>query len=190
MRRIGGQGGTVTYWYGAEVEAAVRAEEAKVLTFAAMDMRDYIKDRISTPHPSVSAARNAYLNKGGTRRSPNPSIYGPSRQAMIVKTTQRLAATRQRVRGLAAIDRQVNIGNSKYPYARTKHLHDSIQYEIDTFEHDGTVARIGTNVIYGKYLELGFFNMWAGAIIRRPWLSLGFNERAPHTAKLLGRFAP
>lgn len=176
-------------WYGAEVEAMIRAKEVEVLTLAAMDMRDYIKDRISVPHPSVMSARLTYMKYGRA----GMLVHRTKRAVAIITTNTRLHATKQLVTGRIGIDSAINIGNSRYPFARTFNLHDNIQYEVDAFGGgfmgNGPVARVGTNVIYGKYLELGFNYFRTGLIIRRPWLTLGFNERAAFTAKILGAFA-
>ena len=55
-----------------------------------------------------------------------------------------------------------------YPFKQTGHLRRSIAMEMDRQLH---LARVGTNVKYGKFLELGTVKM-----VARPWLTLGVHE--------------
>jgi len=50
-----------------------------------------------------------------------------------------------------------------------------------TFDEKELVARVGTNVKYGRYLELGTRKM-----LRRPWLSLALRDAMPQVRRLLG----
>lgn len=56
----------------------------------------------------------------------------------------------------------------EYPKRVSGHLRRNIQSE---FDQETLTARVGTNVIYGKYLETGTRKMAA-----RPWLSNGIRD--------------
>lgn len=66
----------------------------------------------------------------------------------------------------------------EYPHQRTGHLRRNI-----VAEHQPKIltSRVGTNVDYGKDLELGL-----GSIPRYPWLSLGWVEMMPTMIKIIG----
>jgi phage gpG-like protein len=65
------------------------------------------------------------------------------------------------------------------PRKQTGHLRRSITHEVD---RSNLVARIGTNVVYGRYLELGCRNL-----LPRPWLRRAFAESAPVVRRILSR---
>ncbi len=65
----------------------------------------------------------------------------------------------------------------EYPKKLTSNLRKNIQMEMD---FSTLSARVGTNVVYGKFLELGTKNMR-----RRPWLSRGLREAAPAMRRIL-----
>ncbi len=67
----------------------------------------------------------------------------------------------------------------EYPKKVTAHLRRNIQAEYDAQIH---TARVGTNVLYGKYLELGTSKM-----ARRPWLSKALYETMGAVRGMLGR---
>jgi HK97 gp10 family phage protein len=60
---------------------------------------------------------------------------------------------------------------------RTGHLRRNVQMEMDRQRIE---ARVGTNVVYGRYLEFGTSKMAA-----RPWLSRGFRETAAEIRRIL-----
>lgn len=66
------------------------------------------------------------------------------------------------------------------PHKQTGRLLGSIAYEVS-----GLVARVGTNVKYGRWLELGTRRMAA-----RPWLRRGLNEMRAVIARLICRPMP
>jgi len=66
----------------------------------------------------------------------------------------------------------------EYPKRVTGHLMRNINR---TFSASELVARVGTNVKYGRYLELGTRKM-----ARRPWLSKALHEAMPELRRLLG----
>lgn len=57
----------------------------------------------------------------------------------------------------------------EYPKKVTAHLRRNIQSQFDRMKLE---ARVGTNVLYGKYLELGTKR----GLRRRPWLSRALRE--------------
>ena len=63
------------------------------------------------------------------------------------------------------------------PHKDTGRLRASISHEFDTAEH---TARVGTNLVYGKWLEVGTKNMEA-----RPFLRKAFNEHFQQIKKIL-----
>ena len=65
-----------------------------------------------------------------------------------------------------------------WPHKRIGHLRRNVQAETD---RKAAYARVGTNVLYGRYLELGTRRM-----ARRPWLSLAISQRMATTRRILG----
>ena len=66
----------------------------------------------------------------------------------------------------------------EYPKVVTGHLRKNV---FRTIDKKSLVARVGTNVKYGRYLELG--TIW---MQRRPWLSLALRDAMPEVRRLLG----
>ena len=66
-----------------------------------------------------------------------------------------------------------------YPYKRSGHLRRNVQMEMD---RKAVRARVGTNVLYGKFLEFGTRRMAA-----RPWLSLALRENRAAIRAILGQ---
>lgn len=64
-----------------------------------------------------------------------------------------------------------------YPKLVTGFLRRGVTYEMD---YDTPSARVGTNVPYGRYLELGTRKM-----ARRPWLTNGLRDFAAGMKSLL-----
>ena len=65
----------------------------------------------------------------------------------------------------------------EYPHEETGHLRRNVQMEMDRTQHR---ARVGTNVVYGKYLEFGTRRMMS-----RPWLSKATREFGPTIRRIL-----
>jgi len=65
----------------------------------------------------------------------------------------------------------------QYPKVVTGHLRRNVQSE---FQRDEMKARVGTNVLYGKFLELG-----TRLMKRRPWLSRGVSETRGKIRRIL-----
>ena len=63
------------------------------------------------------------------------------------------------------------------PGKDTGRLRASVSHEVDRGK---MVARVGTNVVYGKFLELGTRKMAA-----RPWLRKAFNENYAKLMKII-----
>jgi len=67
------------------------------------------------------------------------------------------------------------------PHVDTGRLRRSITHEIEVTDK-GVIGRIGTNVDYGRYLELGTSRMKA-----RPFLRPGLEKNKRKIARILGR---
>lgn len=67
----------------------------------------------------------------------------------------------------------------EYPRKQLGHLRRNVASEAD--KH-AAVGRVGTNVPYGRFLELGTRKMK-----RRPWLSRGLQETMHQLQQVLGR---
>ncbi len=63
------------------------------------------------------------------------------------------------------------------PHVQTGRLRGSIAHE-----RDGLVGRVGTNVIYGRFLELG-----TGRMAARPWLRRALGEMSAVVSAIIGR---
>lgn len=94
----------------------------------------------------------------------------------------------------------------EYPFKQSGHLRRNVEYEVD---RDIGIARWGTNVIYGKYLELGtdphtvtvksakvLANQKTGQVFGRsvtvsmkprPWMSKTNAEMASEVKQILSR---
>jgi HK97 gp10 family phage protein len=68
------------------------------------------------------------------------------------------------------------------PHKQTGHLRRSVAHEVDA---TSLTARVGTNVRYGRFLELGTSNMEA-----RPWLRRALNEMMPQIKAMLAKRPP
>jgi HK97 gp10 family phage protein len=65
----------------------------------------------------------------------------------------------------------------EYPHKLTGHLRRNVEMEHD---REKMIARVGTNVEYGRYLELGTRKMK-----RRPWLSRALVEMRQRIKQIL-----
>lgn len=65
-----------------------------------------------------------------------------------------------------------------YPHMRTGHLRSNVVAEHNKKE---MTSRIGTNVPYGRFLELGLLQ----GGVRYPWLSRGLVEHATTIRRIL-----
>jgi len=84
----------------------------------------------------------------------------------------------ERNRQQRLIRRYVSGGSAgTYPYLRRGWLRANIQMEMD---RSILTARVGTNVLYGRYLEFGTRKMAA-----RPWLSLALRDFGPQLRAIL-----
>jgi len=70
----------------------------------------------------------------------------------------------------------------EFPHLVTGHLRRNVQMEMN---RAALIARVGTNVLYGRYLEFGTWKMLA-----RPWLSRVFREGAPEVRRILESRVP
>lgn len=68
------------------------------------------------------------------------------------------------------------------PHKQTGRLRQSVAHEVDPAS---LTARVGTNVRYGRWLELGTSKMAA-----RPWLRRALNEVLPQVRALLAKRPP
>ena len=65
------------------------------------------------------------------------------------------------------------------PHRRTGTLIRSVSSQVDVEGHE-IIGRVGTNVRYGFWLEVGTSKMAA-----RPWLTTGFDHEGPKLARIL-----
>lgn len=70
--------------------------------------------------------------------------------------------------------------DGEYPAVDTARLLQSITHSVE-LEDGETVGRVGTNVIYGKYLEFGTSKMAS-----RPWLNPSLEKNKERIKQLLG----
>ena len=106
--------------------------------------------------------------------------YRVARQAAGIKKRKlrargrRLEKSRQR----QAVNRFASGSSAgRYPYKRSGNLRRNIQME---FDRASMTARVGTNVLYGRYLEFGTRRM-----APRPWLSLALRDFGPQLRSIL-----
>ena len=66
-----------------------------------------------------------------------------------------------------------------YPGRDTGHLRRNVGWEADTIR---LIARVGTNVLYGKFLELG-----TRKLAKRPWMKLTNVAMSARIKELLGK---
>lgn len=66
------------------------------------------------------------------------------------------------------------------PHRRTGRLRASVAWDVGITDH--LYAKVGTNIRYGKYLELGTSRMAA-----RPWLRRAMIEKTPEIRRILGQ---
>lgn len=81
---------------------------------------------------------------------------------------------------------RVGPGHSKageFPYKKTGHLRRNITYEIYPNEMGG---RWGTNVLYGKFLELGTRGPGRRRMVPRPWITRTTAETMHKIKRILG----
>jgi len=70
----------------------------------------------------------------------------------------------------------------EYPHKLSGHLRRNITHDMEQFG-DTVQARVGTNVLYGKYLETGTRK----GMKPRPWLMRGLMEIKTKLNSILGR---
>ena len=98
------------------------------------------------------------------------------------KTALRKMVQKKLTRGALLIEREAKLsmkGGGKPhgasqpghpPHVDTGRLRSSITHEVQASKNE-IIARVGTNVVYGKWLELGTSRMQA-----RPWLRPAFEK--------------
>ena len=75
---------------------------------------------------------------------------------------------RDRIREKLSVPGPAPSAPGEYPHKQMGHLRRNIQMQMD---RAARAARVGTNVLYGKFLETGTSRMAA-----RPWMSLAIAE--------------
>ena len=70
----------------------------------------------------------------------------------------------------------------EYPAMVTSNLRGKVEYELIPHKME---ARVGTNVLYGKFLELGFRK--GGKLVKRPWMKLTNQGMIGTARQILGR---
>ncbi len=120
--------------------------------------------------------------------------HGPAVQAQIrAELTRRISAAcivvENHAKQLVSVEGAGGSGNTRLsynanpsapgdpPHVQTGRLRSSIAHEVD-----GLTGRVGTNVIYGRWLELGTSRMAA-----RPWLRRALGEMTAAVTAIIGR---
>lgn len=68
------------------------------------------------------------------------------------------------------------------PHKQVGVLRGSVTYEVAYSANGTLIARVGTNILYGKFLELGTRKMKA-----RPWLKRALNEKRGDIQAIMNR---
>ena len=84
---------------------------------------------------------------------------------------------RDLIRGAMGIPGPAPSAAGEYPHKQLGHLRRNIQMQ---FDRATLTARVGTNVLYGKYLETGTRHMAA-----RPWLSNAIRDFSSNVRAVL-----
>ena len=138
-------------WYGKEVVVKVDKALMSRLNQAAISWVNYLRERVSIPNILMTRV----MGRGGR----------------WTKGVEHLVAKRK------------NRGKSpsrpgEYPRKLSGHLRRNIVRDSSA---EDKAVRVGTNVVYGKHLELGTRKMK-----RRPWLSRGLREFAGRLKSIIG----
>jgi HK97 gp10 family phage protein len=157
-------------WFGAEENARIDRE---------------LRKRLHRASIVVSRRAKRLLNVSGTGKFTDPFLgyeqsYDPTMVHWTVVRGWVAAGKVKRHRG-GTRKRVYNAFPSKPgdpPHKQTGRLRSSVTYEVLDGE---LIARVGTNVKYAKWLELGTKNM-----APRPWLRRALNESGDEIDRIMG----
>ena len=152
-------------WYGDEAIAYVRSAAGKNVERAARDLRDFARKQLSGSQPTAWLQGDQLWDFLRFYKS-----LGPAGAYELVKRMPAGGGPRTKV-GLDPSKAD------EWPKLVTGHLRRNVQAAQ---EREG-LWRVGTNVLYGRYLELGTRRM-----ARRPWLSQAIAQRMATTRRILG----
>lgn len=165
-------------YYGDRVVAKMKRHLAIRLSLAARTVRDYARMKLGEKRAGRAVERQI------KRLSHRVSLAeGSLARAAGGEALSRVGARRvERLPGLlAARDAMARTTGvslpGEFPSMRTGHLRRNVQMEVDA---ENLVARVGTNVKYGRWLEFGTRKMAA-----RPWLSRTLRETAGDVRQIL-----
>jgi len=108
--------------------------------------------------------------------------YGPQAKAHVKDMVSlRVSAAgrvfRDLIRGALSVPGPAPSAAGEYPHKQMGHLRRNIQSQ---FDRATVTARVGTNVLYGKFLETGTRKMAA-----RPWLSNAIRDFSSNVRAVL-----
>lgn len=179
--------------YISEVMGHVQDHLGLRLEYAARTVRDYIRGKLGGRYRSMGAsvsrriaATQGFIKEARTLQKRYKKLGWQERSAFAWNARQ-IGNLGRKVGRLKKLLRSTRGGHGgsppgEYPGMRTGQLRRNVQQETD---RKGLVARVGTNVVYGKWLELGTRKMAA-----RPWLSRGMIESRPEVERILSAEIP
>lgn len=174
--------GKVT-WHGDAVRARIESEMGRRLKSCGQVGRDHAQTLVSVDGTTKVVTKTKQrvgvkdeFGKTKTKRVAagfeELTVNGRNGKQRIVKVKKFKWQAITRLKTVVSTQLLYNTNPSKPgepPHVQTGRLRASVAYEVE-----GKVARIGTNVIYGRHLELGTSKM-----APRPWLRRMLAEMTP-----------
>lgn len=175
-------------WEGSEFEQRVRACLGEAAVAGAIKLQVAFKRSMGSEGGGVShkaTKKGFFVDEAGKRiagaRKRGGVVY--DKKGNVVRNAKRRWKRTTKVEGyeggLFATGKEIRVGTGrnvyraapagKFPGVRTGKLRRSMSYNILEGADGTVVARVGTNVIYGRYLELG-----TGSMKPRPWARRNF----------------
>jgi len=165
-------------WYGEQVQMKIRRHLAVRLELAARTLRDRIREALGRKRAGTRAERHIRSLEERVRMGDVALARAAAGEAMSNAAARRVAGLGNARAALAAAARAFGVSApGDYPSMRTGHLRRNVQQETD---RERLIARVGTNVLYGKFLEFGTRKMAA-----RPWLSRGLRDNEAELRSIL-----
>jgi len=165
-------------WYGDQVIAKIKRHLAIRLGYAARTVRDYARSKLGEKRAGGAAMKRLGRVSHRLDQAETALARAAAGEAMNRVAGRRVASLPGLRSAHEALSRATGVSApGDFPSLRTGHLRRNVQMELDA---DALVARVGTNVPYGRYLEFGTRKMAA-----RPWLSRTLRETAGEVRKIL-----